>query len=454
MDPDRPRADHAGSDAGPHEHRGTRAIQRMVEYAPSTGGLALWIHHQDDNRVSGRTIANNDGATIRYGPSFERLSLPLQTGIVAHEVLHVALRHVARYQALQRQLANVDPELFNICADAIVNSALSHLPWLEVEAYAVRLEGLLSQALGVDGDATRALLEWDVERLYRAVDDRQPRSTKSGDQATQAGHQQVQSNTHTSRQRTMRELADGPRSGKVRTIGRQSRRDLVLQGGSSQPETEAELAREWRERVLRGHAGDGSHSMLRALLADLPQAHTPWEQLLRTQLARGLSLRRSYSWSRPSRAYIAHQGRMRSGRRMPWEPGWSYGKAMARLAVIVDVSGSIDDGLLNRFSSEIAAITRRHEAVAVIVVGDCQVRSVVRFGPGQTDLRMLEFRGGGDTDFSPLLQEADRYRPDIGVFLTDLKGPASYRPGFPVVWAVPARHAHLEPPFGRKLVLD
>ena len=28
-------------------HRGTRAVQRMVEYAPSTGGLALWVRHHD-----------------------------------------------------------------------------------------------------------------------------------------------------------------------------------------------------------------------------------------------------------------------------------------------------------------------------------------------------------------------------------------------------------------------
>ena len=28
-------------------HRGTRAVQRMVEHAPSTGGLALWVHHRD-----------------------------------------------------------------------------------------------------------------------------------------------------------------------------------------------------------------------------------------------------------------------------------------------------------------------------------------------------------------------------------------------------------------------
>ena len=51
----------------------------------------------------------------------------------------------------------------------------------------------------------------------------------------------------------------------------------------------ADQTREWGERVLRAHAGDGVHSMLRTLIADLPRTRTPWEQVLRTQLARSLS---------------------------------------------------------------------------------------------------------------------------------------------------------------------
>ena len=30
-----------------YAHRGTPAIQRMVEYAPATGSLALWVRHRD-----------------------------------------------------------------------------------------------------------------------------------------------------------------------------------------------------------------------------------------------------------------------------------------------------------------------------------------------------------------------------------------------------------------------
>lgn len=206
--------------------------------------------------------------------------------------------------------------------------------------------------------------------------------------------------------------------------------------------------------LLRGHAGDAALSLLRTLLADLPRVRTPWEQILRTQLARGLSHRPTPSWSRPARSYLANQGRLPNGRRMPWEPGTASGKAVARLAVMVDVSGSIEDRLLRRFASEIEAITRRLEAETLIVVGDDRVRRVEVFEPGRSNLRELSFQGGGGTDFTPLLEEADRWRPDIGVFLTDLEGPADYRPGFPVLWAVPPGQADAPHSFGRKLVLD
>jgi hypothetical protein len=46
--------------------------------------------------------------------------------------------------ALARLLGDVDPQLYNICADAIVNSTLSHLSWLEPAAGSVLLEDLLS----------------------------------------------------------------------------------------------------------------------------------------------------------------------------------------------------------------------------------------------------------------------------------------------------------------------
>ena len=160
-----------------HDHRGVRAIQRMVEYAPSTGGLALWVRHENLRHpdLPGRAPAvMTDGTTVFYGEAFASLPLPEQTGLVAHEVLHVALRHPQRALDLQRLTGDVDRELFNICADAIVNSALSHLGWLRLPAAVGLSRGCAGTGAGSEAGRRTALLDWDVERLYRAIDDRRP----------------------------------------------------------------------------------------------------------------------------------------------------------------------------------------------------------------------------------------------------------------------------------------
>jgi hypothetical protein len=46
--------------------------------------------------------------------------------------------------------------------------------------------------------------------------------------------------------------------------------------------------------------------------------------------------------------------------------------------------------------------------------------------------------------------EAEKHRPDIAVVLTDLDGPARFRPRWPVIWAVPAAYKAAVTPFGRK----
>jgi hypothetical protein len=225
------------------------------------------------------------------------------------------------------------------------------------------------------------------------------------------------------------------------------------------PETQAEQTREWSERILRAHAGDGAFSMLRALLADLPASRTPWEQVLRTRLARGLSRRPTLSWSRPSRSYLANQGRIGAHGRLPFEPGFSGTKTTPRLALVVDVSGSIEPALLERFTREIEAILRRQEAALTLVIGDDQVRRIAEMEPHgsrprRLDLRTLDVHGGGGTDFTPLLEAADLRRPDIGVVLTDLDGPVRFTPRWPVIWAVPSANAGVTAPFGRLLVID
>jgi predicted metal-dependent peptidase len=449
-----------------YRHRGTRAIARMVEFAPSTGGLALWVKHQDvpasSNDTSKTPLISTDGNTVFYAPAFEQLPLAEQVGQVAHEVLHIALRHPQRYLDLKHLIGDVSLPLFNTCADAIVNSTLSHVSWLQLPAGAVQLDRLLKAALDIDQPVTQSLLQWDVESLYRAVDDRRapppsgkgrgPRDPGGTGQSGSAPSAAASQNAKESNRSTS---SPGRRAARVLALGSTAQADLVPGTATHDaPESEAELAQLWSERIVRAHAGDGAHSMWRSLLADLPKTRTPWEQVLRTQLARGLANEPELSWSRPSRSYLANQGRMGPHRRMPFEPGSSPNRAVPRLILVVDVSGSIDDALMQRFAREIEAIARRLAAGVTLIVGDDQVRHIERFAPGHCDLAEIEFKGGGGTDFGPLLEEAARHQPDITVVLTDLDGPAHYRPRCPVLWAVPLAFAGAVLPFGRKLVLS
>ena len=274
--------------------------------APHAGGADA----QTAQRGTDGPLLSTDGHTLFYRSGFADLALPEQAGRVAHAVLHIALRHVPRFVALHALhvlTGDADLRLFNVCADAIVNSPPGHLGWLQLPVDAVQLHSLLAQALGQPQPVASALLEWDVERLYRAIDDRRPVP-----QAAVAG----------AGQREDRQRRDGPRQDGQRQGG-QSRggQGKVGQGGDGQhgdaqrghgtpdcpnraavqrdaPEAEAALALAWRERLLRAHASDRDFSMLRALLADLPHSRTHWE------------------------------------------PGTSASQRVPRLALVVDVSGS------------------------------------------------------------------------------------------------------------------
>ncbi len=410
-------------------HRGTRAVQRLLEHAPSAGGLALWVRHQDVDDPAAPLITT-DGLSAFYGPGFEALPLPEQTGRVAHTVLHIALRHAQRFHALQRLLGDVDRELFNLCADALVNSAIAHHAWLALPAGALRLDRLVAVALKQPQTEEAALLAWDVERLYHALDDRRLPQVPAP-------------------------RRDGQKAAAARALGRAHAHDLQPAADSA-PEDDAEATRAWTERLLRAHAADGEFLLLRTLMADLPRSRTPWEQVLRVLLARALSPQPGASWSRPSRSWLGNRGRAGAHGRLPWEPGRSATRAVPRLVVMVDVSGSVDDGLLARFTHEVDALSRRLECGVTVVLGDDRVQQVVRFEAGRSKLRGLAITGGGDTDFTPLLEEADRHAPDIGLFFTDLEGGTRFQPRWPVVWAVPAPaggSAPAAPRFGRLLEL-
>jgi hypothetical protein len=404
-----------------HSARASRALAHLAERDPALSVLALWCAHRDGDRTG--TV----GARIQYGPDFPALTLAEQIGTVGHHVLHVALRHSDRQEAMARRLGRgFDPALFGLAADALVNETLL-LAEHGLPRPAVTVTGLL-EAAGLPAEtATGALAAWDAERLYMRL---------SAEAETSA-----------------RARAYGERLGWQPDLGRDEQAGGPNDTGAADPA-------EWQGRLTRAlqagrRAGIGI-GRIGAPLADFLPPRTPWERHLRGLLARALAVDPQRIWRRPANRWVAMEAQARAtGRPTPiFEPQHRILNERPRIVVALDTSSSIDARTLRLFAGEIGGILRRSGAEARLIVFDTEVQLDIPLAPDrwQTQLAAQPLQTGGGTDFRPALSQATLYAPSIVVVLTDLDGPAGFAPKFPVIWATPVDAP--APPFGRIVRLD
>lgn len=400
-----------------HSARAARALAHLAEVDPALAVLALWCRHRD-----GDGTTRTEGETITYGPAFATLGLPQQVGLVAHHVLHVALRHSDRQTALGQRLgAGFDPGLFGLAADAIVNETLL-LAGHALPRPAVTLSGLLAQAgLPCAEGPVAALGLWDAERLAMHLH----RDPARGRQARDWGQAQ----------------------------------GFAPDLGDGRPGARGPDAAEWRNHLLRAldagrRAGTGI-GRLGAILADLAPDRVPWEVVLRGLLAQALVERPRPSWRRPAGAWVARMAEAeRAGGPVPaWQPGRSRLDHRPRLVIGLDTSGSVDPATLRLLAAEAEGIARRTGAEAHLLAFDTEVHAVRRLDPaGWAGLSGAGLRQGGGTDYRDLFARAAALRPALAVILTDLQAPLPPRPGFAILWAVPEAPA-APPAYGRVLSL-
>lgn len=393
--------------------RATRALAHLGDLDPALAVLALWCRIRD-----GEGPMRTAGDTITIGPGFDRLGLPEQVGLVAHHVLHVALRHSDRQAALAERLGDrFDPALFGLAADGIITETLI-LAGHAIPRPAVTLTDLLAEA-GIPAASPVAALErWDADRLAMALH------------------------------------ADPRRAQRLRDWGRTRGFSVDLHSGTPDDAGKGQSAADWRNHVLRAldagrRAGSGI-GRLGAFLADLAPDGVPWEVHLRGLLARALVERPRQSWRRPSGAWIARSAMAaRAGGPVPvFEPGRARSDHRPRIVIGLDTSSSIDPQTLRLFAAEARSIARRTGAEAHLLAFDETVFAETRLDPdGWDGLRAQPLRTGGGTDFRDLFDRAGRIAPSIAVILTDLDAPLPPAPGFAVLWAVPTAVA--APAFGR-----
>ena len=414
-----------------HSRRAAFALQTLAEQDPALGVLALWCTHRDDDAAV--LAAETRGQTIWYGPAFEALPRHQQVGLAAHHVMHVAFCHAARAQGLRLRLGDVfDGDVYTIAADALINDTL-FLAGYALPRPCIELHDLLSQideAAGPD-----ALAHWDADSLYiRLMHGRPGTQDRKG-----AGD----------RAREIREMAE--RKGHARDL---SPDGTPEEAGAPDSDTD------WRQRLSRAmaegrRAGRGVGA-LGFRLGDLPEVRTPWEVQLRAMATKAVMDHPRLSWHRPTRRWLAQDDHARrtDGSVPAFQSVTVRDRVVPRIAVGIDMSGSVDDTRLGLFAAQIAAIGRRLTAEVHVLAFDVDVRShrIMQGLSWEAEISAIDFARGGGTSFEAVIAAAVALNPSIIVVLTDLDGPFGPAPrGVPVIWAVPGPAR--QPPFGRVLDL-
>ncbi|MBD3764570.1 MAG: hypothetical protein IE927_07485 [Rhodobacterales bacterium] len=403
-----------------HSARAARALAHLGEVDPALAVLALWCRHRD-----GPGPTRTEGEVITYGAAFATLGLPEQVGMVAHHVLHVALRHSARQAALARRLGpDFDPVLFGLAADGIVNETLI-VAGLAIPRPAVLLTDLLAEAGLPAQGAVEALAQWDVDRLAMALHRDPDRGRRLRDWGRRRGFEP--------------DLVAGPTpAGRDRGPGRH---------GLAQPDPAGARGRAQGGRGHRPAGGGAGRPGPRRRPVGGASARPAGAGADRTAAPR-------LAAARGALAGASGHGAERTGGPAPvFEPGWQRTSHAPRVAIGLDTSSSIDAQTLRLFVAEAEAIARRTAAETWLLAFDEVVFSRQRLDrPGWNRLARGGLRTGGGTDYGDLFRQIGALRPSIAVLLTDLDAPLPPRPAFPVVWAVPRDVA--DPPYGRVLRMD
>lgn len=340
---------------------------------PFFGVLALKMNITESDAIPTAGVSTRD---LIFNPAFvDTLSNAELKGLIAHEVMHLALGHHAREGGRNH-------ERWNRACDEALN------PTLIDDGFTFPQGALLDPAYK----------GMSAETIYEKLRDKPNSGGRGKPGAGQSGGEPGQ-----------------------------GWGDFESPGPDGSAEN-AESLREWAENAADAtraaqSAGKLPSAIKRAVEAALaPKAD--WKTLLRRFMTD--QVRVTPTWSKPNKRFypgLYLPGKVKDG--------------MGAVALMIDTSGSIDARTLGVFEAECNSLIAECEPAAVhVIYCDAAVNRVDTFDAGEPV--KLQPCGGGGTDFRPAFERVTRegWPVACAVYLTDLCGTFPDKaPEYPVLWA-------------------
>jgi predicted metal-dependent peptidase len=341
-----------------------------------------------------------DGKHLFYNPDFTNtLTREQCTAVVAHEVMHNALCHMAR-------IGHRDHFKFNVAADLAINPLLTEAGFkLPPDCCVPGVKPFEKLPVGLS-----------AEEYYNLLDD-QMMAAFGGDGSDPGGCGQV------------------------------------LPAGDGSQAAASEAQADWKVAVDMAHSAARQKGNLPAGIDRMVEAvldpKVDWRSVLR-EFVRSHA-KNDWSWTPPNRRYVWQSLYM---------PGM-HSEEMDDVVLAIDTSGSIGQAELDRFAAECQGVMEAYGCTVHIIYCDAAVHRVETWTPQDGNLKLHPV-GGGGTSHEPLWEYlAGRGTKDLPppprdvscvVALTDMATDFGEDPGVPVLWAAVGTDA--EAPFGRTIRVE
>jgi predicted metal-dependent peptidase len=341
----------------------------------------------------------NARGELLYRKSFvQGLTFSQLSFFLIHEVLHVALSHLTRNR-------NKDPQIWNIACDIVVNDIACANGYQTIPD---SVPCSYDHCIDFQGIKIEDIDKKSAEQIYAEL------------------------------------IKGGAKAPKTRM-------DMHMEGDGDEKLSESE-AKELRDKWEEAMVTAATHAQMRgkttqgmdAILRQLIRPKLCWKALLRKYVTE--SIIHDYSYSK--------YNKKNNGDLFP-----GIVKESIDIVIHVDTSGSIGDDSLQKFLSEIVAISRAHQNVNMnLIVCDCEIQDVYKVNAtNKNKILNLKFRGRGGTSHQPVFDHIAKKIPRCKLLVSFTDGYSDIneckKPGYNVIWILKNGKGE-QIKYGRKIILE
>ena len=306
-------------------------------------------------------------------------TIPQQTDIIKHEILHVLLDHTG-----VRGGPKTDRLAKNIAMDCAINQYLGDLP-----------ESVVTLK-SVEEFCKRSLLPMESwEYYYAAINDQRDKNGGNGCEEYENDHHVM-------------EQGDGECQDESTKDSKEAFKKAIVKNAIN--------------KAINASAGNVPQNLQNLISKMTAEAELPWKQILRNFVAN-------------TRSTINKTTRLKMHRRFDLDqPGKKKLKKL-KLGVCVDESGSVSNEAWTKFMSEIKAIAK-NTTVTYIVHADCKVHKIDTIKNGKASAEVLGTRhSSGGTAYQPAIDACINKQCDAIIYFGDFDcADKPTNPGLPFLW--------------------